>query len=130
VQNNATKIGISGMFWMNIMALARYAVKIVTTYFLARLLTPADYGEITAISVLVGFAEIFWMMGIGPAIVQKKELTNDDIKTGNTINIILGVGIFACIFIFAGSLCNLFSISSAAMLRVYSIVFLNLLGLN
>lgn len=124
MQNNATKIGISGMFWMNIMALARYAVKIVTTYFLARLLTPADYGEITAISVLVGFAEIFWMMGIGPAIVQKKELTNDDIKTGNTINIILGVGIFACIFIFAGSLCNLFSISSAAMLRVYSIVFL------
>lgn len=122
-KKNDIDIGISGIVWMTAMTFGSYIIRLILTYFLARLLTPADYGEMAALNILYGFAELFWMMGVGPAIVQKKELSNSDITTGNIINILLGLFIFAILNIFTKFFCNLFSISDPLMLRVYSIIF-------
>ncbi len=123
IKNNLEK-GISGMLWMLSMTIIVYIIQLVMTFFLARILTPGDYGEMAAIGVLIGFAEIFWMMGVGPAIVQKKNLSKNDILTGNTLNVIFGFIIFFIINFFAEFLCNIFSISDSKMLRVFSVIFI------
>lgn len=118
------KKGISGMAWMTGSTIIAYIIQLIITAILARYLSPADYGEVAAINILVGLADIFWMLGIGPAIVQKQELTSEDIYTGNTINIIFGLAIYIIICVFANALCGLFNIESAFMLRIFSLVFI------
>ena len=118
------KKGISGMAWMTGSTIMAYIIQLIITAILARYLSPSDYGEVAAINILIGLAEIFWMLGIGPAIVQKQNLTNEDIYTGNTINIIFGSTIYIIIYIFADVLCKLFNIESSFMLRIFSLVFI------
>lgn len=123
-KNSDLSTGISGLFWMSFMTICGYIIQLIITFFLARLLTPADYGEMAAINVLVGFADIFWMMGVGPAIVQKKDLVKEDILTGNTLNLLFGFVVFAVINISTSFLCNIFNISNPLMLRTFSMVFI------
>lgn len=116
--------GFSGMFWMGLTTAMNYCVQLIITYFIARLLSPSDYGQVAALTILIGLAELFWMLGVGQAIVQKKDLSEEDITTGNTLNILFGLVVFMIINIFATTLVKVFSISDVTMLRVYSIVFI------
>lgn len=116
--------GTKGMAWMSSVIMAEYIINLLITYILARILTPSDYGEVSAITILVGFADLFWQLGVGPALVQKKNLTEKDIATGHTLNIIFGFVTFAVVNIFAGFCSEIFSISSVNMLRVYSLIFI------
>lgn len=116
--------GYLGIFWMGFMTLFNYFVQLVIIYFLARLLSPSDYGEVAAVTILIGIAELFWMLGVGPAIVQKKDIDSDDITTGNTLNILFGLIVFSIINIFALFWVKVFSISDILMLRAYSVIFI------
>jgi PST family polysaccharide transporter len=116
--------GFSGMFWMGTTTILNYCIQLIITYFLARLLTPSEYGQVAALTILIGLAELFWMMGVGQAIVQKKDITNEDIITGNTLNVIFGISVFLLINGFAPLLVKMFSISDTMMLRVYSVIFI------
>ena len=98
---NNLENGLWGMFWMGGMTVANFLIQLVITSFLARLLSPSDYGEVAALTVLIGLADIFWMMGVGPGIVQKNEITDEDISTGQNLNILFGIIVFAIINIFA-----------------------------
>ena len=81
------KTGVSGMLWMSASSASTTVINLLLTMVLARLLSAEDYGVYQAIAVLVGFADMLWQLGIGPALVRKKNLTKDDIATGHTINI-------------------------------------------
>lgn len=116
--------GVKGMFWMSLMTVVSYLIQLVITYILARLLTPANYGEVAAITILIGFANLFWTMGVGPGIVQKKKLSQEDIITARTLNILFGFIIFMCINIFGEFFVKIFSISNKSMLHIFSFVFI------
>lgn len=115
---------INGVKWMSFSSIVTTIVNFLLTIVLARLLTSGDYGTFQAIAVLIGFADMLWSLGVGPAIIRKKDLTRDDIATGHTINILLGVLIFLGVNIWAPIWCSLFSINSQNMLRVYSVIFI------
>lgn len=115
--------GFTGMFWMSLMTVVNFMFQLIITFFLARQLSPTDYGQVAALTIFTGIAELFWMLGVGPAIIQKKEI-NNDITTGNTLNILFGLLIFLIINIFASFWVNVFSISDVLMLRFYSLVFI------
>lgn len=62
-------------------ALAKYSgivISLVITGVLSRLLTPADFGTIVPVSVLVAFFAILGDVGIGPAVIQSRELSRRD----------------------------------------------------
>lgn len=121
---NNLENGLWGMFWMGGMTVANFLIQLVITSFLARLLSPSDYGEVAALTVLIGLADIFWMMGVGPGIVQKNEITDEDISTGQNLNILFGIIVFAIINIFADGFARLFSIYNISMLRIFSLIFI------
>lgn len=60
---------------------------------LARLLTPADFGVIGAALIVVGFADIFSQLGVGPSLVQVPTLTNDHVRSGFTFSVLLGCAV-------------------------------------
>lgn len=114
---------INGTLWMTMGSALNYITNLVITYVLARLLTAQDYGEVSAIATLVGLADIFWQIGVGQAIIQKKNLKDKDITTGFYLNTALGFFVLLIICLFSDFWASVFSISSVPMLRVYSLVF-------
>ena len=115
---------VHGIKWMTISSVTSTAINFLLTVILARLLNAEDYGIYQAIAVLVGFADMLWSLGIGPALIRKKDLTDDDVITGHSINILLGVMIFSFINMFVSFWCTLFSIKEPLMLRAYSFIFI------
>lgn len=55
-------------------------VQLIINSVLARLLTPDDYGIVAIINVFISFFAILADMGIGPAVIQHKELSDRQIS--------------------------------------------------
>lgn len=116
---------ITGMFWMlsgkGVQAILQFVVLIL----LARLLTPNDFGIINAAIVVISFTTVFSMIGVGPALIQRSELTNNHIRTGFTITLMLSV--FFSLLMFLGSpiIASFFKMDELIIiLKVMSIIFI------
>jgi len=66
---------------------SQFAVSVV----LARLLTPADFGVVALALVVLGLARPIGDLGIGNAIVQRKDLTDRHVRVAFTCSVLLGV---------------------------------------
>ena len=84
-------------------AIGKYSkviLSIVVEVVLARLLTPHDYGVVAVVTVFTTFFAIFSDMGLGTAVIQRKDLTKDDINQIYTFSTYLAV-VLAILFFFA-----------------------------
>lgn len=89
---------VSGVFYT---ALAKYSgivLSLVVAGVLARLLSPDDFGVVAIATVIIAFFSIFTDMGVGAAIVQKKELTERDLSGIFAFTLWLGIGISLLFF--------------------------------
>lgn len=66
---------VGGVFYIAISKYSGILLQLIITGILARLLTPADFGIVAIATVIISFFNILSDVGIGPAIIQKKELT-------------------------------------------------------
>lgn len=73
-------------------------LQLVFNGILARMLSPGDYGIVAVVSVFTTFFTVMSNMGIGPAIIQNKELTEDDISNIFSFNFYVAIAT-ALIFI-------------------------------
>lgn len=81
---NVKKTLLSGMLYN---AMAKYSLLIVNfiiTAILARILTPEQFGTVAIATVFMSFFTSLTTVGISPAIVQNKELTEEDYRGLNT----------------------------------------------
>jgi PST family polysaccharide transporter len=65
-------------------------VSLIVTMILARLLPPNDFGIIATAFIFIGFFSIVTTVGIGPAIIQNKELNNENIEDIFSFTLYLG----------------------------------------
>lgn len=84
-------------------------IQLLINSILARLLTPDDYGIVAIITVFIGFFTMIADMGIGPAIIQNKDLNKKEISD------IFIFTIFIAIVISIG-----FTLFSIPLSRIYS----------
>ena len=57
---------------------------------LSRLLTPSEYGVVAVVTVFITFFSLLSELGIGPAIIQKKNISEDDKSILFNITVLLG----------------------------------------
>src|SRR6185503_758825 len=69
----------------------KFAISIVATAILARLLSPQDYGLIGMVAVATNFVVMFKDLGLSLATVQKSEISAQQISTLFWINLGLSV---------------------------------------
>lgn len=84
-------------------AVSKYSKVIINVLFtvvLARLLSPEDYGIVAVVTVFTSFFSIFADLGFGTAVIQNKELSEEDTNSIYTFSIYLGLflGILFVIF--------------------------------
>jgi O-antigen/teichoic acid export membrane protein len=71
----------------------KFAISMIGTVILARLLTPQDYGLIGMVAVIIGFVSIFKDLGLSSATIQRAEINTLQISTLFWINVALSVGV-------------------------------------
>lgn len=89
-ENNLTNRTIDGFIWSLAGTGTQAILSIAILTVLARLLTPDDFGVVGAALVVVGFSQIFCQMGVGPAIVQRKDINHKHLYVGFTLSFLLG----------------------------------------
>lgn len=85
-------------------AASKYATVIINLLLsavLARILTPEDYGIVAVTTVFTNFFSIFADMGIGTAVIQNKELTEEDTDNIFSFTIKQGIALMLCFAVFS-----------------------------
>jgi O-antigen/teichoic acid export membrane protein len=124
-ETSLTKKTFQGFFWSASGKMINAVSQIIVLVVLARLISPKSFGIVQAALIVVGFAKVFSHMGIGPAIVQRKNLTEKHIRTGFATS--LGIGLFLASIIFFGAeyIASFFrSEELPSVLRVISFLFI------
>ncbi len=88
----------SGLFWTFLENFFAQGFQFLVGIILARILDPADFGKIGAITVFIVFAQSFTDSGFGNALIRKKDFENDDYSTVFYFNVLVS-GFFYFIFI-------------------------------
>ena len=111
--------------WSILGQLLSRVMMIAVSIVLARLLEPTDFGLMAMVMVVIGFMETFYELGIGSAIIQKKEINHKLLSSLFYINMIFGV--FLAIFFSASAdyIARFYQdVRVTSILRAMSVVFI------
>ena len=81
---------ISGVVWESIGQFSSLGIQFIVTIFIARILTPADYGVIGLLTVFVAIANILLDSGFSQALIQKKDVGELEFSTVFFLNLMVG----------------------------------------
>lgn len=98
----------SGVFYTGIAKYSGIVFSIIITAILARLISPEDFGIVAIATILVSFFSTLTTVGISPAIVQNKSITDDELRSLNSF-----------VFIFALVVSLLYLAAIPFILRFY-----------
>ena len=90
---------INGVMWSAIEKYSGVIISLVITSILARLISPEDFGVVSIASVIIAFLNLFTDLGIGPAIIQNKELTKENLDSIFTFTLVGGIILSILFFI-------------------------------
>lgn len=96
-----------GFFYTTLGQYGNMGITLLINIILSRLLTPTDYGTVAVISVFIVFFQMLSDMGIGPAIIQNKKLTELEISKIFNISAIFSL-VLSLLFLGIGFLLSLF----------------------
>ena len=99
---------VQGIAWTGGMKWLTQLVSWAVTIFVARLLTPTDYGLVGMAMVYLGFVQILSEFGLGSAIVQQRDLQEQQIARLGGLSVLWGVLLCAASAALAGPLAAFF----------------------
>ena len=116
---------VNATFWSAIQRFGGLAIRFISNIVLARLLCPDDYGTVGLIMVFIGLADVLVDGGLGNALIQKKEISRDDISTVFSSNLLISILLFATLFITAPAISSYVEVEDFTLfLRVEAIMIL------
>lgn len=87
-----------GLYWKFFDLFAGYGMEFVVGIFMARMLSPEDYGITALPGVFMSIAGIFISGGFGTALIRKPEITDQDLSTAFYYSIAVGIFCYSVIF--------------------------------
>ncbi|MCZ2817363.1 lipopolysaccharide biosynthesis protein [Modestobacter sp. VKM Ac-2984] len=80
-----------GVLWTSLSRVVVQLLQVGVTVALARLLAPADFGAVTIVTSITGFAALFVELGLVSALVQRNSVDETVLSTAFWLNAVLGV---------------------------------------
>lgn len=115
---------LRGLAWTLVGTGGQAMIRLLVLVILARLLTPRDFGIVSAALVVIGFTTIFSQLGVGPAIVQRPSLDAAHLRTGFTLSLLFGSVTTGLIWLLAPAAASFFRMAELApVVRVLSVTF-------
>jgi PST family polysaccharide transporter len=103
-----TSRALGGMLWTFSGTGVQGVVQLLVIMALGRLLTPADFGLMAAATVIIALSQVVSQVGVGPAIVQRRELNDTHIRAAFTISGLLGFVLGAAVWLSAPALAQFY----------------------
>jgi O-antigen/teichoic acid export membrane protein len=94
MNDSLTSQTLKGLKWSYLSTIVNSVLQIGFTVVMARLLGPPAFGLVAMARVVLRFASYFADMGVGRALVQKKEISSEDIRASFTSAFFLGIVFF------------------------------------
>jgi O-antigen/teichoic acid export membrane protein len=118
-----TQSAVRGFGWNLSGSVVRYGAGFLINVILARLLGPKPFGIVAIATIVISIGNLIVDSGLNASLVQKKELTPNDIKFVFTIQTILGISIYLFIALIAPIIARLFGETDIIpVLRVLSLM--------
>jgi O-antigen/teichoic acid export membrane protein len=92
---------IKGLKWSFLDQFFSQIIFLIFSVFLARILSPSDFGVVSTVTIFTGFATLFIDMGFGVALIQKKNADNEHYSSVFWLNLIIGCFLYAFFFLIA-----------------------------
>jgi O-antigen/teichoic acid export membrane protein len=119
-----TNRALGGMLWTFSGTGVQAVVQLLVLMVLGRLLTPTDFGLMGAAAVIIALSQIVSQVGVGPAIVQRRDLDRTHIRVAFTISGILGFVLGAAVWLAAPALASFYRIPAVEpVLRALAVLF-------
>lgn len=116
---------INGIIWTTFQRGGTLFIGFVGNLFLARLLSPSDYGCIGLILIFTSIADVLIEGGFGSVIIQKKNLDKNDCSTVFVSNIVISLFLFITLFCSAPFIGDFFNNNILkSVLRIESITII------
>lgn len=114
-----------GLYWRFFDQFANYGMQFIVGIFMARMLSPEDYGITALPAVFMAVAGIFIGGGFSTALIRKPELTEEDLSTAFYYSIGVGIVCYTALF-FASPYIAVFYDAPVleSLIRVTSLSFL------
>jgi O-antigen/teichoic acid export membrane protein len=121
---NVIDKAFSGVKWSSISEGSRQLMQLVTTFILARLLSPKDFGLVGMAMVVIGFVSLFKDMGTASAVIQRKVNSESFLSSIFWVNIVFGLVATALLFVLAPFIAEFYHEQKVApLLRWLSLTF-------
>jgi len=99
---------INGVLWNSLGNFTTLGIEFIVGIFLARILTPREFGLIGTITVVIVLSEVMINSGFSQALVRKQDCTQKDFSTVFFFNLLIGILFFIILFFSADALSVIF----------------------
>ena len=100
-EDNLKASVLSSLFWTFLERGGVTGVQFIVQIILARLLLPEDYGIIALIVVFIAISQTFVQSGLGTALIQKKEVTDEDYSSVFYLTLVVALVFYGILFLAA-----------------------------
>ena len=100
---------LSGLMWRYAERCGAQIIQFVVQIILARLLAPSDYGIIGLITVFISISLVFAQSGLGQALVQRKQIDNEEFSTVFYFSMIFSIILYGILFLCAPVIANFYN---------------------
>jgi O-antigen/teichoic acid export membrane protein len=116
---------VHGIIWTTIEKIGKQFLQFVLGIIIARLLLPSDYGTIGMLGIFMELSSAILGAGIGNALIQKQDRTEEDFSTAFYINIITGIFLYIILYLTAPLIAGFYKIPTLkSVTRVYSLTLI------
>lgn len=110
MSNNYSKLTIiSSLIWKLLERGATQGIQFIVQIVLARLLAPEQFGSIAIIMVFINIAQVFVQSGFNTALIQRKEIDNEEISSVFFLSMAISLFIYIILFIFSPSISGFYN---------------------
>ena len=107
-QPNLTAQTASGLSWFYLATMTLLVANLAYTATVSRLLAPAAFGLFAIANLVVLFINFFVRMGLASALVQKRDLSEEEIRAASTAGVAVGLACLVLIWLLAPAVAALF----------------------
>jgi teichuronic acid exporter len=100
-QSELKRKTVKGFFWSSIESVFSQGQGIIFGIFLARMLSPSQFGLLGMIIVFISIAQVFVDSGLSQSLIRKQNCTYEDYSTIFWVNLVIGFSSYIIIWIAA-----------------------------
>lgn len=97
-----------GLFWKLTERFSVYGVQFILQILLARLLTPEHYGILSLMVIFTNFANVFIQNGFNSALIQNKDVTEDDYSSVFWVSFGIAGVLYSVLFLLAPAIASFY----------------------